>query len=80
MHRTFNGSDGRMWDVWEVTPADLDHGRGETAPLYGKWSQGWLAFSTQDEKRRLTPAPADWTELSPGQLQVLCERAESVPR
>lgn len=43
-------------------------------------SQGWLAFHSATEKRRLAPIPDGWDELSAVELGELCERADAVPR
>ena len=39
------------------------------------WANGWLAFQTGDEKRRLTPIPGGWESASDRELEALCESA-----
>lgn len=39
---------------------------------------GWLAFECPTEKRRLTPIPQRWDELTDAELQRLCESANPV--
>ena len=43
-------------------------------------ADGWLAFQTAGEKRRLTPIPADWERLPADELRALWgEAAEVTP-
>ena len=41
-------------------------------------ANGWLAFQTAGEKRRLTPIPADWERLPTDELQQLWDEATEV--
>lgn len=45
--------------------------------LRGAMSQGWLAFVSTGERRRLCPIPADWSAATTGELAALCARASS---
>ena len=36
---------------------------------------GWLCFESHDERRRLTPIPADWTRCDDAQLEAYCREA-----
>jgi hypothetical protein len=90
-HRSFTDSHGRVWDVWTVQPTRVERRRltpTESIPAFERrerqesralldpqWKNGWLAFETKGEKRRLAPFPDDWIEMSPGQLEKLCEAA-----
>ena len=38
--------------------------------------QGWLAFQTGNERRRLAPIPDDWSRLADAELIGLLSRAE----
>lgn len=93
-HREFIDSIGRRWDVWTVIPELAERRRAATSeqtfperrhreeyrvPLGAKWSDGWLAFSTAGERRRLAPYPADWIDMSAEQLEQLCARATLTP-
>ena len=40
---------------------------------------GWLAFECPTEKRRLTPIPQQWEQLTDAELQRLCAAARHVP-
>jgi hypothetical protein len=47
-------------------------------PVAEVWINGWLAFESNDEKRRLTPIPDGWDRLSDRELQNLLEAAGAV--
>jgi hypothetical protein len=44
-------------------------------PLGEPWSSGWLAFESQEERRRLAPYPDNWESFSEAELDALCEAA-----
>jgi hypothetical protein len=93
-HRSFIDSVGRHWDVWSVKPDNIER-RNETeaapalerrrrrefrVPLGQKWSNGWLAFEANGERRRLAPIPENWIELDDAALEEMCGAAERVSR
>ena len=39
---------------------------------------GWLVFDRHDERRRLTPIPADWARCDEAKLEVYCREARPV--
>lgn len=94
-HRTFTDSTGRAWDVWTVVPSRVERRRQDGGPPAGdterrhhdesrvllaeEWAEGWLTFETKGEKRRLAPFPDAWPELSPLELEMLCQGATLVP-
>lgn len=41
---------------------------------------GWLCFEAPDEKRRLTPIPADWDTCEQHQLERYCDEATRAVR
>jgi hypothetical protein len=43
-------------------------------------AQGWLAFESRHDKRRLSPIPVGWEALDASALEQLCEQASSVGR
>jgi hypothetical protein len=43
-------------------------------------AQGWLAFHSATERRRLSPIPEGWEEVSAAELAEFCDRADPVPR
>jgi hypothetical protein len=47
-------------------------------PLGEQWIDGWLAFETKGEKRRLAPIPEDWELSTDEQLQRMLQRAERI--
>jgi hypothetical protein len=51
--------------------------RFKVSPQY---AEGWLAFESPGEKRRLAPPPAHWWELSDAELATLCREARPTGR
>jgi hypothetical protein len=94
-HRTFTDIFGRIWDVWSVNPASavrsragqhdeawLGRGTGEDGPrvrIGDRWVDGWLAFQTPGERRRLAPIPRAWGSSTDEELERLCGEAAVVP-
>lgn len=72
-HRVFRDSNGITWSVWAVRPSGQG---GVRAELRGTFAQGWLAFVCEDEKRRLSPVPDEWSTLDDRALEALCVQAE----
>ncbi|MGH7636512.1 MAG: hypothetical protein ACREOK_02575 [Gemmatimonadaceae bacterium] len=79
--REFADSRGRNWRVWEVVPESINARTKEEDYLASMYITGWLVFETteEDDKRRLYPVPARWTELPVAELEVLLQKAEIVP-
>lgn len=93
-HREFRDSKGRQWVVWSVQPeyaerrnaaASAAHRGAERrknaeyrVPLSGDFSHGWLCFERKGEKRRLSPFPANWADMSDAELGALCATAAKV--
>ena len=44
------------------------------------YGRGWLTFESLNEKRRLTPIPYRWADLSQPELRALCEKARRIAR
>lgn len=68
--RSFRDSSGQLWDVFEVHrtaggPHGVAHG----------FENGWLAFVSAGDKRRLAPFPAEWETRSDAELESLCVSA-----
>lgn len=72
-HRDFIDSQGVHWAVWSVHPAQRETRRSQ---LRGSYSNGWLAFESIQEKRRLSPIPEGWEQLEAPELEGLCRIAE----
>jgi hypothetical protein len=76
-HRLFDDARGTRWDVWAVYPEARP---SQLTALPGTFQTGWLVFESISEKRRLSPIPSNWQSLAPGELERLCERAETASR
>jgi hypothetical protein len=88
-HRILTDDVGRDWDVWEVHPAAIDgplrdDTQHDPAPrptrvlvsrVDDRLRNGWLAFQAKHEKRRLSPIPTGWENLSDPDLRVLLDTA-----
>lgn len=78
--REFTDSQDREWRVWDVSPQHI-HPVTRTEDYMSNLSDGWLAFESGTEKRRLeAPYPGHWTSLSIPALEALCQRATPVLR
>ncbi len=64
----------------DAPTVDRRRRREYRVPLGRKWSNGWLAFETKEERRRLAPIPADWLELEREALDELCRLATPIPQ
>ena len=93
MHRQFTDAEGRSWDVWEVIPQMAERREGHTdvpverradskprASLPVEMREGWLAFESRHERRRLAPSPAGWELLNDRDLAQLLDRATVVSK
>jgi hypothetical protein len=78
--RDFTDAKGRSWRAWDIKPETI-HPVTRAEDYLADYLTGWIVFETEagDEKRRLCPWPADWTERSEEQLRELLEMAELVP-
>ncbi|MDQ6633415.1 MAG: hypothetical protein M3Z10_01525 [Gemmatimonadota bacterium] len=78
--REFTDDWGTEWRVWDVTP-EVMHPITRSEDYMKKLQDGWLAFESTTEKRRLpAPYPGDWTEYDLKHLEQLCQRATPVFR
>lgn len=84
MLREFKDTKGVEWLVWDVYPSA---GAGDqrisdpgAAFPHRELADGWLCFESGSEKRRVAPIPKDWEELSPAQLEKLCQAAGYISR
>jgi hypothetical protein len=77
--REFVDNKGVAWRVWDVTP-DKMHPVTARELFLGEYQEGWLAFESAAERRRLSQWPDDWAELPRERLVVLLEQAAPVAR
>jgi hypothetical protein len=70
-HRELKDLAGMTWQVWEVRPT------AEMLPPEVR--DGWLAFQSVHERRRLVPIPVGWNELMDAELLSHLERAAKGP-
>jgi hypothetical protein len=76
--REFTDSDNVVWRVWDVTTAQM-HPVTKNEDFMGDLADGWLAFESPSEKRRLAaPYPAEWATMSIQDLEALCRQAPPV--
>lgn len=94
-HRVIVDSQGTAWDVWAVSPAALERrvevevASESPAPERRRQSRrilvadalqdGWLAFQSLYEKRRLAPLPVGWSDASDETLREYLRRSVVVP-
>jgi len=76
--RQIRDAAGVEWMVYEVNPSVRERRTIETLPE--GYRRGWLCFESPHEKRRLTPLPADWEELTIEELSTLLGAAIMVRR
>jgi hypothetical protein len=76
--REFIDSKNIVWRVWDVTTAQM-HPVTENEDFMGELAEGWLAFESANEKRRLAaPYPAEWVTMTDAELEALCQTAPPV--
>jgi hypothetical protein len=77
--REFVDKQGVAWKVWDITPESM-HPVTVREFFLGEYQEGWLAFESPDERRRLADWPPNWAELSDEELGRLCDRAKPAPK
>ena len=76
--REFTDTDDVEWRVWAVTPQHM-HPVTRAEDYMGDLQDGWLAFESDVEKRRLeAPYPTAWESFSIAELENLCRIAAPV--
>lgn len=76
--REFTDSKSIVWRVWDVTTAQM-HPVTKNEDFMGELADGWLAFESTFEKRRLAaPYPSNWATMPIPQLEALCQQAPPV--
>jgi hypothetical protein len=93
-HRQITDEQQCVWDVWEVVPtlvekaAQSDRREPRTSGRHAalglivpeELKNGWLAFQCEERRKRVSPIPADWREMSDMELLNLLLRAPAVAR
>jgi hypothetical protein len=76
-HREFTDEHGRHWEAWEVFPTLVQEHAAEIRRLAiaPGLAQGWLAFRSDTERRRIAPIPAGWSTATEDGLRELLGRA-----
>ena len=74
----FTDSDGVRWEVRAIPAPVLRD--GDPATTFGEYATGWLLFSSQHLRKRLTNYPEDWRLLTPYELEKWCWRAKAERR
>jgi hypothetical protein len=75
--RVFDDFHGNRWHAFAVYPSQATTDR---AALPESYREGWLAFRSERELRRVAPAPPNWNDLSIDELRELCHKAEAAPK
>ena len=75
--RVFDDFRGNRWNAFAVYPSQATTDR---AALPEAYRDGWLAFRSERELRRVAPVPPNWNDLSIDQLRELCHKAEIAPK
>jgi len=76
-HREFDDTRGVRWIAFAVHPSGI---RVARSGLRAQYKDGWLAFDSGVETRRLAPIPHDWFDMPTEDLQSACDRAEVAPK
>jgi hypothetical protein len=76
--RQIRDAAGVEWVVFEVNPRTNQWKAIQSLPE--GYRGGWLCFESASEKRRLTPPPSGWEELSLEALSGLLGNAVQVRR
>lgn len=75
--RTLTDSTGVTWTVFEVKRQGTEV---QWSYLPEEFGEGWLCFESAVTKRRLTPIPIRWRELSDEELERMLQRAQIANR
>ena len=75
--RTVADSAGTEWTIFEVKKTAAGD---QWTYLPEQFGNGWLCFESAVAKRRLTPVPRGWGDLSDAQLLGLLKKAQPVVR
>jgi hypothetical protein len=68
---------GTTWKVWAVMASSI-HPKTAAEDYLGEYSEGWLCFECDNQRRRLARFPADWDRLTDKELLRLLKSAQVV--
>jgi hypothetical protein len=60
------------------TPERLKNPFRRTVEVASEYSEGWLCFESEGEKRRLAPVPEGWNKAGPDRLAAWLQGAKRV--
>lgn len=72
--KSFRDAAGIEWTVVEIEASALSS-LPRTSLRHPEFKDGWLLFQTEGCRKRLAPYPTSWREMSPDELEELCEQA-----
>jgi hypothetical protein len=76
--REFVDDRGVAWKVWDVR-AETMHPKTAAELFLGDYQEGWLAFESATERRRLAQFPDDWDRAPRERLLALLAAAAVIP-
>ncbi|MDQ6690882.1 MAG: hypothetical protein M3Z18_10270 [Gemmatimonadota bacterium] len=68
---------GMKWKIWSVTASAI-HPKTAAEDYLGEYSEGWLCFECDKQRRRLARFPQDWDRLPDKELIRLLKSARTV--
>src|SRR3954471_13305237 len=71
---------GEVESFEERRDADRRMTIGSQSTLTSQAADGWLCFERGIDRRRLSPIPSDWEQVTDQQLDAYCSRAKPVHR
>ena len=75
-HREFVDEMGTPWEAWDVHPTLAEIRRAPA--MHRMFSEGWLVFESEADRRRVTPIPPEWCSASDVSLRELLGTATPV--
>lgn len=68
---------GVRWKVWSVAKSAI-HPKTAAEDFLGDYSEGWLCFECDNQRRRLARFPREWDKLPDAELLKLLQSAQVV--
>ena len=68
---------GTKWKVWAVQASAI-HPKTAAEDFLGDYSEGWLCFECDNQRRRLARFPQDWDKMADKDLLALMKAAQLV--